>query len=211
MTEHKQPDKLIVDDRSNGLLIGCEKVDKRQQIIEIAADLIHQYGYNNVGIQKIIELAHIPKGSFYHYFTSKEVLGLAVIDYYIEQSQNIFGRFEKSVSGLKEFFQCYFTRFEEFACKRGCPIGNLALELSDVNENFRLRLKKWTSFMEEEILKILENSSLNPGINKQYLASFIVSAFEGALLKAKLEKCKKPLKEFNYFIFDILLKEKEDV
>lgn len=65
--------------------------------------------------------------------------------------------------------------------------------------------------MGEEIFKILECSSLNPGINKKYLASFIVSAFEGALLKSKLEKCNKPLMEFNYFVFDILLKEREDV
>lgn len=184
-------------------------MDKRLEIIEITADLIHQYGYNNVGIQKIIELSHIPKGSFYHYFKSKEDLGLAVIDYFIEISRSIFSQFAKSVSGLREFFGCYFNRFEEFECKRGCPIGNLALELADSNERFRFQLMKWTSFMEVEIYKILANSSLNPAINKKYLASFIVSAFEGALLKAKLEKSKQPLQEFDYFIFDILLKLEE--
>lgn len=51
-------------------------MDKRTKIIELCADLIHQYGYNNVGIQKIIEKADIPKGSFYHFFNSKEDLGL---------------------------------------------------------------------------------------------------------------------------------------
>ena len=182
-----------------------KEMDKRQEIIEIAADLIHQYGYQNVGIQKILVIADIPKGSFYYYFKNKEDLGLAVIDFYIEQTKSILSQFEESLSGLEEFFQCYFIRFEEFECKRGCPIGNLALELSDINENFRLELQKWTGLMEDAILSILEKSILKNNYDKRNLASFIVSAFEGVLLKAKLEKNKKPIEEFNYFIFKILL------
>lgn len=180
-------------------------MDKKQEIIEIAAELIHQYGYHSVGIQKILDLANVPKGSFYYYFKNKEDLGLSVINYFIDQTKSIVNQFEESISGLEAFFQCYFSRFEEFECTRGCPIGNLALELSDVNENFRLGLFEWSHFMENTIFNILEKSSLKNCEKNKELASFIVSSFEGVLLKAKLEKSMKPIEEFKYFIFKVLL------
>ena len=49
-------------------------MDKREKIIKISADLFHQYGYNSVGLSTILNKAEVPKGSFYHYFKSKEDL-----------------------------------------------------------------------------------------------------------------------------------------
>ena len=181
-------------------------MSRREEIIELAADLIHQYGYNNLGIQKIVEEAGIPKGSFYHYFSSKEDLGLAVVDYFIVQTKGIFSQFDKSISGLKGFFLCYAKRLEELQYQRGCPIGNLVLELADINENFRIKLLEWTTYLEREIYEILSRSNLNTELDRKLMSSFIVSAFEGATLKTKLEKCRKPYDEFMHFVFEILLK-----
>jgi len=184
-------------------------MDKKAKILQIAANLMHQYGYNNVGIKQILDEAEIPKGSFYYYFDSKEDLGLRVIECYIRNTKEMFNNIEKDINGLKDFFNSYFKMFEDFQYQRGCPIGNLVLELSDIKESFRLKLLEWSTFLEKEIYEILKKSNLKGKYDKKRLASFIISTFEGVLLKAKLEKNRKPLEEFNYYIFEILLKEEE--
>ena len=62
------------------------KTETIDGILEIGADLILKNGYNNVGLNKILETANIPKGSFYYYFKSKEDFGIQVIKYYSENS-----------------------------------------------------------------------------------------------------------------------------
>ena len=62
------------------------KTERIESILKIGADLILKYGYNNVGLNKILETANIPKGSFYYYFNSKEDFGIQVIKFYSENS-----------------------------------------------------------------------------------------------------------------------------
>lgn len=181
-------------------------MNKKDKIIEIAADLIHEYGYNNIGLKRILDEAQIPKGSFYYYFDSKEDLALNVIDYHIQITKKILDQFEKNVDGLKGFFNFYFEKFYELGYKRGCAIGNLIMELSDLRESFRLKLLKWSMMLESEIYEMLQNSNLDENIDKKSMSSFLVSCFEGVLLKTKVEKDSKAIKEFDYYVFKILLK-----
>jgi len=185
-----------------------KNMDKREKIIKISSDLFHKYGYNSVGLSTILKEAGLPKGSFYYYFSSKEDLLIEVIRYFIHETIAIFNSFPKTMNGIFNFFNAYFDRFESLGYTRGCPIGNFALELSDVNENARLCFIDWTDFLENEIKQVLIEEKF--GVEEaSKLSSFIISAFEGVLLKAKIEKSKKPLGEFNYFIFKNLLKYEE--
>ena len=62
------------------------KTETIDTILEIGTDLILKNGYNNVGLNKILQAANIPKGSFYYYFNSKEDFGVQVIEYYSKNS-----------------------------------------------------------------------------------------------------------------------------
>lgn len=178
---------------------------KKSEIVAIAADLIHEYGYNNIGIKKILDEANIPKGSFYHYFQSKEDLALSVIEFHIENTKQILGQVDKSIEGLRDFFNVFFMRLEEMGYKKGCPIGNLILELADLKESYRDKLLEWTKFLEDEITVILKETKPNIDGDPKALASFIISSFEGAIMKAKLQRNKEPIDEFNHYIFECLL------
>lgn len=180
-------------------------MNKKDMIVEIAADIIHKYGYNNIGIKQILDEANIPKGSFYHYFKSKEDLAISVIDYHIKLTKMTFDNCEYNLEGLRKFFAFYFNKYNEFNYCRGCAIGNLILELADIKESFREKLYEWIELVETEIYKRLENSNIN--MDKKIAASMLVSYFEGVILKVKVEKNPKSLEEFNYFVFDLLLKE----
>jgi TetR/AcrR family transcriptional repressor of nem operon len=173
-------------------------MSKRKALIFTAAKLIHEKGYNNIGIKAILDEMNIPKGSFYHYFKSKEELGLAIIDLYINDTVNCLAQVEKSIKGLNEFFNIFFNRLVDLSMKRGCPVGNLILELSDENENFRLRLLEWYNILENWTIEILKEEKIS---NPHEKAKALISAFEGAMLLSKLDKDDVHFKVFNKYTF----------
>ena len=61
----------------------------RNKLIETGAAIIHLKGFNNTGIQEILEAADVPKGSFYNYFRNKEDFGLQVVDFFVEYIAHI--------------------------------------------------------------------------------------------------------------------------
>ena len=179
-----------------------DKVDKREAIVVTAARLIHEHGYNNIGIKSILDALSIPKGSFYHYFKSKEDLGLAIIDLYIRDTRGCMLQVEKSLSGLKSYFNIFFDRLRELSLKRGCPVGNLILELSDENESFRKKLVEWYQVLESWVINILEAESINDASGK---AKALIAAYEGAMLLSKLDKDAIHFELFNKYIFDSII------
>lgn len=174
-------------------------MSKREAIIVTAARLIHEHGYHNVGIKSILDELSIPKGSFYHYFKSKEDLGLAIIDLYIRDTSDCIGQNEKTLKGLKEFFNIFFNRIVELSLKRGCPVGNLILELSDENESFRLKLMEWYNTVKSWIAETLTAEDIEDPEEK---AQALFAAFEGTMLVSKLEKDAIHFKVFNKYTFD---------
>ncbi len=169
-------------------------MSKRDAIIWTAAQLIHEKGYHNVGIKSILDALEIPKGSFYHYFPSKEALGLAIIDVYIKDVSDLFEGTEPDLEGLKSFFNVFFDRLIALSMTRGCPVGNLILELADENEQFRLKLLDWYKVVETFTIHVLENHQVTDPIFK---AKALISSFEGAMLLSKLDKEAVHFKIFN--------------
>lgn len=191
------------------------KETTRTRILEVGSNIIHQKGFNNTGIQEILDKAGVPKGSFYFYFKSKEDFGLALID-----------QFEAMVCGhlasvlddtsleplvrLKSFFSSFRNYFESQNCSRGCPIGNLSQELSDVNENIRQRLEKSFHNMGSLIEKCLYaariKGELSDDLPVPETADYIINSWEGALMRMKVSKSIEPLLVFEHVLFDTILK-----
>ena len=106
--------------------------------------MVHAKGFNNTGIQEILDAAGVPKGSFYFYFKSKEDFGLHLIDYFgetlvsnaMEILQNTsIPPMERLDSAMERNQQ----RFERIQFKYGCPIGNMMQEMADISNAFRER------------------------------------------------------------------------
>ena len=125
-------------------------------ILELGTDLILKNGYHKVGLNKILQTANIPKGSFYYYFKSKEDFGLQVVKYYSTNSLKFLSQYlTDEAKDPKEriitFFQDMQNMYTAKEFKEGCLLGNCSLELSDLSESFSAlisaELKKWqTSF-----------------------------------------------------------------
>ncbi len=187
----------------------------REKIVRKGADLVHAQGFNATGIQQVLDIAEIPKGSFYYYFKSKDDFGVSVIDYFAANIGEVFGRFlgDKQIpplQRLEKLFEYYEQEFENSGCTRGCPLGNLALELADTNEKLRKHLSGVTKDLIDRIESCLHEArleeSISPEKDTRDVAHFIFHAFEGAVLNMKVERSIEPYRSFRRYVMDYLRK-----
>lgn len=186
------------------------KLSTKNRILEHAGRLIRMNGFNNTGIQEILESAGVPKGSFYFYFRSKDDLGLALIDYYAEYLASLcassLGVADSSpLERLRGFFEGMRMLFEQDEWKGGCPIGNLTQEMGSLSDAFRARLQAVFTIMQTSIRDCLEEArsrgELNPALDVDEMAEFILNGWEGAVLRMKAEGGSGPLVVFEKIIF----------
>ncbi len=192
-----------------------EKRDTRSEIIRVGTDHIARQGFKAAGIDAVLKEAGVPKGSFYHYFKSKEEFGLAVIDHFaehFEQRLDVFLDDEEvaPLNRIRNFFESGLTRLSQNQCTRGCLIGNLGQELADLNERFRARLDEIFGMWRERFALCLRaaqrQGELPDALDPNTTAGFILSGWEGAILRAKVMKSPQPMRDFVDVLFGSILR-----
>jgi len=187
----------------------------REEIVRKGAGLIHAQGFNATGIQQVLDAAGVPKGSFYFYFKSKEDFGLAVIDYFREFIRTMADKYlldgkAPSLEKLSRFFDAHSALFTKMDLCRGCPIGNLMQEMSDLNATFRKKIGEVYSEMQKGIEQLLDEAlaggEISADTDPSQTAQFIINAWEGAIMHAKLLKNTAPLLIFKKIVFERILK-----
>lgn len=185
-----------------------------QAIIEAAAPLIHRRGFHHTGLKEIVEAAGVPKGSFYFYFKSKEDFGLALIDHYARSL------YENSPLGgdacegpalkrLRKAFEAHRDIRASQGWEGGCPLGNLAQEMSDLSPRMRERLQQALDAISSNIAALLrearERGEIPEELDPEQTAEFILDAWEGAMLRMKTEKSAAPVDRFLQVVFGRIL------
>ena len=179
--------------------------DTRNHIINTGADLIGQKGFGATGINAVLTTAGVPKGSFYHYFSSKNDFGLAVIDTFAQEYDTkldlILNDHSRSgVDRLRAYFDTGLETMTSCEFTRGCLIGNLGQELAGQNETFRRRLdtvfQGWEKRFERCVEEARQAGDIDASIDPADVASFLLSGWEGAILRAKVLKSTEPMERF---------------
>lgn len=169
----------------------------RDRLLNTAVNLLYARSYADVGVQELCKRARIKKGSFYHFFDSKQQLTLAALDrQWNELKQSIFTNDPASRSPVKRIEHC-FTRFyylhsemkERTGNVLGCPFGNLAMELSTQDETIRKKVD--TIFQEvegyfEQILNDAIAAGEVPQQNTRVTAQALLAYLEGLNMVAKV-------------------------
>ncbi len=118
--------------------------DNRERILEVARCLIYKNGFNSVSMDDIAVKAALKKANLFHYYPTKEELGLAVFEYATRDFHEKWSaRFQADVEPVElveEMFDGTRRGMQKQGCGGGCLIGNLAQELSDSNEKFRRKI-----------------------------------------------------------------------
>lgn len=151
-------------------------------------------GYDGVGIGPVLTAAGVPKGSFYHFFRSKEDFACAVLDAYAERyahlRENILA--DKNRPPLQRL-RYYFDELErELASEEplgGCLYGVLAQTMATRSVALREKLVRSFHSWEENLRQVLHEAQqagdLRPGLDAKDAAAFLIDAYEGALIRMK--------------------------
>ncbi len=192
------------------------KETAKDKILAYGAQIIHQKGFKNTGIQEILHSAGVPKGSFYFYFKSKEDFGLELIDYYFNFfalmiESHLKGPEVTPLKRLQRFFERFRSICEQHGCKGGCPIGNLTQEMGGLSDTFQDKLRHALNKMKAGIAECLDlaqqEQEIDPALDVSETADFILNSWEGALLRMKAESNTAPLILFEKMVFGRVLKQ----
>jgi TetR/AcrR family transcriptional regulator, transcriptional repressor for nem operon len=172
--------------------------DAKARLLESAMELMYVRGYTAVGVQEICEHAGVNKGSFYYFFPSKRTLALEVIAAYGQRVRDMWqdamavdGPLLERLQRVSEYvYNTHRTLVEANGQMHGCPIGNLALELSCQDEDIRQRLHdtftSWTEAVEYVLHQAIAAGEL-PALDTSIMAQMIVAYFEGVVMLAKIQ------------------------
>lgn len=194
---------------------ALNKKDTKLALIKVGRQFIVEKGYNHTGIKEVLKVVGVPKGSFYHFFDSKEEFGLAIIDYDSQMHDLVVEKYLKDtdlspLNRLKQYFTFKLEEFESLQYREGCLFGNLSQEMSDQSEQFRERLEVATQRWRDQFADCIKAAQSAGEISKkqsaQDLAEFCLNSWEGALLQMKVTKSDAPLKNYIQFMFGVILK-----
>lgn len=172
----------------------------RREIIEKAAPLFNQRGYEGTSLSDLMDATGLQKGGIYRHFGSKEELAAAAFDYSwlkaaskrldgIDDSADSVDRLKKMISN--------FVELGPGLVPGGCPLMNTAIESDDGNPILRARAKKalqsWTSRLSKIIREGIAHGQINGSISPQKVARLIIATLEGGLLISRLQKDRQPL------------------
>lgn len=180
-----------------------EEAEARQRLIR--AGLIHltEKGYTATGLDEILREARVPKGSFYHYFDGKPAFGAALIEAYHQYFAARLDRFltDESLPPLARiaaFTEDAAAGMARHGFRRGCLVGNLGQEMGALPEDFRARLSAVLQDWQARTATCLRAAQTTgaPSQDPDQLAAFFWIGWEGAVLRAKLDRSAAPLHTF---------------
>ena len=173
------------------------KNDNRQRLIDSASSLFYARSYGHVGVKEICDVAGVQKGSFYHFFPSKQELTIAVLDAFAADFKaNVLDKaFRSSQAPLQQLLsivEYLYQRQQQMHAQNckvlGCPYGNIALELGAQDEAIRQHIdQKFQSFV--ATIQALLDAAVRNGefapCDTHATAMAMFSFIEGVLLMAK--------------------------
>ncbi len=175
----------------------------RDHILKTTRKILVAKGFHNTSISAVIEGTGVKKGNLYYHFTSKEDLGLAVLEdakdeFFSFLTKTLVGRdpVEKIINSCKAIF----AEQEKNNFVGGCLFGNTALEMTDSNERFSEVIQevfsRWTGLLTEHLDEARNTGLLPSSTQPRLLAKTVVATLEGAIMMSRVSKNKNDLTDF---------------
>lgn len=190
------------------------KGDTRTALVRAGTEICTERGFQITGIEEVLKRVGVPKGSFYHFFSSKREFGEAVIENYAEYFARRLDRVLndprlRPLERLKAFIKDAEDGMAKYEFRRGCLVGNLGQELGGLDDAFRDRLEtvllSWQERTAACLAEAVAAGDLPPTSDVERLAEFFWVGWEGAILRAKLSRSVTPLRHFSDLYFSKVL------
>lgn len=172
----------------------------KEKLLEAAQQLMLVKGFPATTVDEICETAGFTKGSFFHYFESKEQLGKEVLDrFYCSLQQKVQqGSFRKNSDPLQRVYG-YVDRFIEMSknpeLPSGCLLGNFTQELSDTHPEIRSlcaqRFAEWAAALKHDLDEAKTKYAPKAPFDTQSLAEYFIAVMQGSQILATAKQDKR--------------------
>ncbi|WP_323766040.1 TetR/AcrR family transcriptional regulator [Marinovum sp.] len=176
---------------------------KRLHILETGRALVVRHGFGGVGLARLLKECGIPKGSFYHYFSSKEDFGKALLEHYVA---TYLARFDALIAGpgtardrLDRFWTAWLAQAGGAGIASQCLVVKLGAEVADLSDPMRAVLNDGIAELVQRIALLLragaEDGSLRRFDDPEATARMLYATWLGAAILAKLDRSQVPLQQ----------------
>jgi TetR/AcrR family transcriptional regulator, transcriptional repressor for nem operon len=192
------------------------KPSHRDRIVEAGLKVMFRKGYGGAGVRDIVAEAPAPQGSFTNHFHSKEEFAREVLDLYFADLKRLVAEVLDDATRsprqrLRRYLDIITGRLAGAEFGRGCLIGDFSLEAAPQSEMLRTRLAEifaeWRSPFAACIAEGQATGEIAATFAPEDLADFLLSSWEGAILRMKVERNAEPLERFKHIVFATVFKE----
>ncbi|MDI2146151.1 MULTISPECIES: TetR/AcrR family transcriptional regulator [unclassified Pseudomonas] len=170
--------------------------DTRQHLLDTGHRMMAEKGFTSVGLNEILQTAGVPKGSFYHYFKSKELYGQALLeDYFVCYLADMERRLTLPDLNARERLMDYWQGWQDRCTLEGhgdeCLVVKLSAEVADLSEAMRLTLRDGAERVVARITTCIEQGQADqclPDGDARQLAETLYQLWLGASLLNKLQR-----------------------
>jgi TetR/AcrR family transcriptional repressor of nem operon len=181
----------------------------KERILDAAEEIMLAKSFHSVGLNEILSAVKVPKGSFYHYFASKEQFGVEMIRHYVGEHTERLRKFLadpelKGLARLVEHWNLTIGKMTECSCAGGaCLVAKLSLEVATFSEPMRealaAGLKQWRTFYEKAIRDGQKDGSIRKDLDAAVTAAILQDTWQGAIQRMQVEKSVGPLRTATQF------------
>jgi TetR/AcrR family transcriptional regulator, transcriptional repressor for nem operon len=185
----------------------------RKRIIEAAAPIFNQHGYEGSSLNALMEATGLKKGGIYRHFASKEELAAEAFDYTWEAAWKArLLHVDEKANGIDKLKQLIANFIERRApVPGGCPVLNTAVDADDGNPILRSRvgkaLRSWTGRLQAYVEEAQQQRDAKPNVDPKDVATLIVASLEGALMISRIQRNEEPLRRVQSHLIEYLDKE----
>jgi TetR/AcrR family transcriptional repressor of nem operon len=194
------------------------KPSLREDILKAGLKVMFRSGYQGATVRDICTAAGAPHGSFTNHFRSKEAFAQEVLDRYFD---NLQGSVREALDDtsltprerLKRYLDIISGVLAADKWNRGCLIGDLSIETTSESRLLRQRLeaifREWCAPFASCIAEAQTIGEIDSTFDPMDLAEFLLSSWEGAILRMKVERGPAALERFKKIVFQTVFKEQK--
>ncbi len=170
--------------------------ETRGKLVKAAYEQIQEHGFQGMRVDQVLKQTELQKGAFYHHFKSKTELGYAVVEEEIRDLLETvwlipMTKMDNPVTDIPKVLKSLDERAPLLMMEHGCPLNNLAQEMSKLDDGFRQRIDSnfnlWINTLAEKIDEAKGKDYIRKDIDSHAVSRFIIAAIEGCISIAKVE------------------------
>ena len=177
----------------------------KERILEAAEEIMLQKSFHSVGLNEILSAVKVPKGSFYHYFQSKEQFGVELLRHYVAQASSWKRRLLLSTDQepnpyerLLAYLESNIGKMFEKECQGSCLVAKLATEISSFSDPMREVLadgiREWQGIIEKLLIEGLEKKVIRANLDPSATAALLQDLWMGASQRSQVQRQVAPLR-----------------